>query len=439
MRVAWCTPFALRSAIGRFSALVIPELREHDGVEVDVFYPAGAGGRTQPDEGHELGPDAAEVLADYDLVVYNIGDHGGYHAPLADLCRHVPGLVVLHDISLIHMASSQMHGWSHADIHAEFRRWYGADGERAAEDMVRDAGHWAYQAANVMAFPMIERVLSPATGVVTHSAFAATRVRERFVGDTWCLPLPALHFDESEVDEVQLELLDGRPVILQAGVLNGNKCITTVIEGFRQSGLADRAQLVICGFAEPADLAALRRLVEDQDLRGSVTVLGQVTDATLHALRHRAVVATVLRDPSLEAASAVLLDSMAYGLAVITVDAGHYSEMPDDTVTRVPVPPRATDVAEALEQLLADPAAAVSMGVRAKDHVERHNTPKAYARGLVDVFERSGATARRRDLVVTLAHNLREVGFQGDGPVARVVARTAHELFGARPQVAPPD
>ena len=90
MRIAWCTPFSKTSAISEFSAVVVSELRRLPHIEVDIFYPGGAGGRSEPDPGLELDLPAEETLPDYDAIFYNIGDHWAYHGDLVRVLRRVP-------------------------------------------------------------------------------------------------------------------------------------------------------------------------------------------------------------------------------------------------------------------------------------------------------------------------------------------------------------
>src|SRR5690349_2746833 len=128
MRLAWCTPFTPMSAIGQFSAQVVAAIRESLDVDVDLFYPAKAGGRTFPDKGEELGSDPESVLSDYDAVVYNIGDNPDNHGALVSALRVVPGLVVLHDVSLINLVVPYLLEAPEREVLRAVDRWYGEAG-----------------------------------------------------------------------------------------------------------------------------------------------------------------------------------------------------------------------------------------------------------------------------------------------------------------------
>jgi glycosyltransferase involved in cell wall biosynthesis len=246
--------------------------------------------------------------------------------------------------------------------------------------------------------------------------------------------LPALHFADSEFDDVDLPMLDDRLVILQAGVLNPNKHIEIVIEAFEKAEISDRAQLVICGHASRRTLSALHAAVVRRGLVGSVHVLGPVSDASLHTLRKRASIATVLRDPCIEASSAVLLDSMAYGLAPITVSTGHYVEIPDDAAVQVPAPPVAAELAPALRALVDDGHRVSTIGAAAHAHIAGVHSALHYAEAMLQVFHSAGAYPRREALAHDLSTILSRVGFSRSDRVAEVIADSATELFGANPR-----
>jgi glycosyltransferase involved in cell wall biosynthesis len=436
MNIAWCTPFAPASAIGRFSALVVSELRSREHVDVDIWFPPGAGGRQVPDRGEVLPDDDAElILGRYDTVIYQIGDNSAYHARIVELSHVVPGIIVAHDLSLIHLMIPKLLSLPTDALLSELTRWYGAEaGATAAADIAQDSSGWAWRDETVKHFPLTEFALEDATAVITHSRFAADEMRERYSGDVYSIPLPALHFDDAELAQVPLPMLDERPVILQAGVINPNKAVHTVIEAFDLAGVADRAQLVICGYADDRILAGVHRDVVRRGLERSVRVLGPVSDATLHSLRTRALMATVLRDPCTEAASAVLLDSMAYGLGLITVETGHYSEAPDATVARVALPLTADSVAARMLAWLDDPAAARAAGSAAREYVQKVHTPGRYVDQLLDIVPRAGAYRRRRELATELAATVQRIGFGPADPITDSVAGAAVELLDSSPR-----
>jgi glycosyltransferase involved in cell wall biosynthesis len=438
VKIAWCTPFSVRSAIGAVGALAVDALRRTENVEVDIWYPEDAGGRTWPDAGREIGADTAERLADYDAVVYNIGDQPVYHGPILELSQEVPGLVVLHDLSLVHLMFNRLRAVNDEDFLRAMHRWYGPEGQKAAREGLERPGEWLYRTETVQNFPMTEVALEDATAVVTHSRYAAEALRGRYVGDVTVVPLPvSIEGPPAEADDVDLGLPEDRIIILQAGVLNPNKHVPTVVEAVAHAGLSDRVHLVICGHSQPQDLDRLRHHIDSLGLTDSTTVLGEVTDATLNALRARADIATILRHPCGEAASAVLAESLAFGLPIVSVNDGCYREAPAEAVSRVSVPPTATQVGAALRRLVDDPELRSRASASARAFAREHHSPDAYARGILTALQAAGAARRRVALAEDLATIAARAGFTSDSTLIERLASRAHELFSPAPRRLP--
>ena len=432
MRIAWCTPFGKKSAIGEFSALVVSALRKLD-LEVDIWYPRGAGGRTMPDHGRELAHESGPTLREYDAVVYQIGDHVKNHGQLLAASAEVPGIVVMHDVSLVHLFFPMLIGLTH-DERTELLVRLAPEFPEASADFAQDPSAWAWSANTAVSFPLSELAMHSALAVVTHSQFAANLFRDRYLGDISVLPLPVLH-EPAGGNGTRLPPIDpDRPLILQAGTLNANKRIEEVIAGFERSGSRSVAQLVICGHGSQEEIDRLRERARHLIADGDAIVLGSVSDEVLDALRQRALVSMVLRHPSTEASSAVLVDSMAYGNAVVAVDAGHYGEMPEDTIRLVAVPPDPDEIAAVIDSLVMDEAAARALGARAAAFVTREHTPDAYARAFVPIVRGVGGVVPRRWLVEEIAEAMVRTGFAADHPLGSVATEMAVELFGGTPR-----
>jgi glycosyltransferase involved in cell wall biosynthesis len=437
VKIAWCTPFAVESAIGGVSALAVDAIRREGAVDVDIWYPAGAGGRTWPDRGREMSDDIDDRLTAYDAVVYNIGDNPAFHGAIFDVSQKVAGLVVLHDLSLVHLIYNRLTAVSSEYFVATMERWYGAEGRRAGVRALENPNEWLWRPETVQQFPMTEVALENASAVVTHSAYAAEAVARRYVGDVTVLPLP-VSMDRTPSDAlVDLPVPDDRLLILQAGVVNPNKHVPTVLEAIVEADLVDKVHLIICGYMRAGESDVLHQRIATLDLDRCTTVLGEVSDATLHALRSRADISTVLRHPCGEAASAVLAESLGYGLPIVSVDDGCYREAPAEAVIRVPVPPDAEHVAAALRTWVDDP----ELRERAADHgrtfVRENHSPESYARGILEALGTAGAAGRRIRLATDLVAIAARAGFASDSSLIERLAGRAHELFSPAPHRLP--
>jgi glycosyltransferase involved in cell wall biosynthesis len=342
-------------------------------------------------------------------------------------------MVILHDLSVVHLVFNSLLAIQDDYFVATMQRWYGDDGRRAALEGLQHRGEWAWRPETVQQFPLTEVALEGATSVVTHSEYAADSLTGRYVGEVTVIPLPVDLRPVADTEVVDLALPEDRLVVLQAGVLNPNKHVPVVLEAIQEAGLADDVHLVICGHAQPKELLAVRRLIDSLGLSKTVTVLGEVSDATLHALRTRADIATVLRHPCGEAASAVLAETLGYGIPVVTVDDGCYREAPDEAVVRVQVPPVPEDVGAALRRWVDDPHLRARAAEFGRAFVAEHHSPQAYATDILAALRRTGSARRRAALAADLSAIAARAGFGPESSLVDRLAERAHELFGPRP------
>jgi glycosyltransferase involved in cell wall biosynthesis len=434
MRIAWLTPWAPKSAIAQFSALVVGELRRVEGVEVDIWYPPGSGGRTVPDRGRHIDSHTLEELRGYDAVIYNFGNHQAYHGRIHELSLELPATVVLHDVVLTHMFVPGLLQLAPDAMARLFEDWYGPAGRREVTALRANPQAWLSAPGKVDRYPMLQPAMAGAEQIVTHSDYAARIVREHFIGDVHTLGLPALSWPgQVRPGGPSLDWLDDRPVVLQAGAVNSNKCVPLVVDAFAEHGLGERLQLVIAGHVQPEERASLERRVAAAGLTGTVHILGSVDDATMHALRGRATMATVLRSPVTESSSAVLIDSMAHGLAVVALESGHYKEHPSDVVQFLQLPASSKALGELLTAWADHPEVVAERGRAAAAYAARSHSARAYARGLLAVLPFRRAGHRRKLLAAAAADLVERNGFGLDSKLAGRVAEEAAALFGRVP------
>jgi hypothetical protein len=151
-------------------------------------------------------------------------------------------------------------------------------------------------------------------------------------------------------------------VVLFAGEVGMRKGVDVLLAAWERVHVRHPGwQLVIAGPVEP-EIAAL-------PLPPAVILLGAVTRAEV---QHRQARATVAVLPSRnEALPMFLLEAMARGCAVVGTPVGDVRELLEGCGRLVPVGDPAA-LATALDELMADPAAAAAVGDAARDRVAGH-------------------------------------------------------------------
>ena len=319
---------------------------------VEVWTPEGLEVCDLPCAHREVDPFDPSLVLDAGRFTHRVHVMAGSraHAAIGRIARQVPGVVVLHDVSLLEALKADVdaQGGDTADLIDMVRFLHGPLAATSLESEYVFPGTGTespelHQAAHAMPY-----FLHAATAVVTHSEWAADRVREVTAAPVLVARLPAEMYS-SPVDDGTLPPPDApRPVVIP-GIVNRHKMVSTAIAGFARSGLAQRGHEVIvmgpCDARMEANLRlAARREGVEQALRFAQP-LGH--DDFLRALADSLAVVS-LREFNTEAQSAVLLSGLLSGRPVVASDDGAVRDLPDDRLLKV----GGTDVADAVADAL---------------------------------------------------------------------------------------
>ena len=179
--------------------------------------------------------------------------------------------------------------------------------------------------------------------------------------------------------------------ILFVGRMEKRKGAAVLVDAFaRLAGERPDAELVLTGEGPE------RKRVEasvPESVRDRVTFAGRVDPRELPEVFGRA---AVVAAPSLggESFGIVLLEAMASGRPVVASSIPGYADVVRDGIDGILVPPGEPDaLASALDQMLKDPGAAISMGVAGRERARRYDWPQVAA-AVEKVYERAVAAPR---------------------------------------------
>ena len=384
MKVAWFTPFSRRSAIGEYSTHVASALADSCDVELWVATEDSRRKTDLPVRDFAASPRLLNHLPEYELVVYNMGDHLGFHGAIYDVSRKYPGVVVLHDRIAHNLLFSYWLARGRTDEYvALMEAFYGARGRRIAEESFAGRRKPVWESdEELLAFPLFEEVLVGARGVVVHSPSHADAVRERWWGPVGSLFLPAYRPAGRRPASLPSRLSrdPSRVSLLTVGHVNRNKQVDTVIRALGSDHtLAEAVRYFVVGPYDPGSpyWAHLQDLVREHDLDETVELIGYQPDDVLLALMQDADVFLNLRYPSLEGASASLMQELSLGAPVVVAATGSFAELPDDCVVKVP-PRDEKALVSALRSLVFDQGLRQRLGREALRFTESHS-PERFA------------------------------------------------------------
>ncbi len=372
-RIGWASPLPpQRSGIADYSARLLPALAEH--LEIELL--AEPGQRPEPGLAERFtvqplaGLPGLAAERGYDAVVYQMGNHPGFHGGIQRaLVRH-PGVVVLHEAVLHHMVRELTLAAGDAEGYAEAMRYaYGPTGRALARRAIAtgvplDPWRW----------PLFERTVDAARAVVVHNRTTRDRVlAARPAARVEVIPhfveLDELGRGGAAADPAAARALLGLPpdalVVATFGYLTAAKRLDACLAAFaRLRAARPEAVFLLAGEAGP-EVDLERRLAGSAG--AGVIPLGHLPLDRFLAAMAATDVALNLRHPTGGETSGTLMRLLALGKATVVTDAGAFAEIPDGCVAKVaPDAFEAEVLAEVLARLAGDPALRAALGAAAR-------------------------------------------------------------------------
>lgn len=385
LRLDYVSPLPpVRSGIADYSVDLLPHLAELAEVRV-IRLP-----------GQEVAPEvearwrpvpASEAGTGGRLPLYQMGNNP-YHDGVYDLALERPGVLMLHDPVLHHFVLHRTLG--HRDWEGYERRMI-ADHGWIGEAACRMRALSLEDDASLFSLPVHRTLLRRQRGVLVHSAWAASLVREddpelevRAVPMGIPLPPPAdrgAGLDFRRRRGIPLE----RPLLGSFGFQTPIKRTAAVIEALALPPLSGAHLLVVGEVSPQLDFQAL---AESRGVGGRVHVTGFVPRAELEAALGAMDLCLNLRYPTAGETSASLLRVLAAGRPAVVSDYAQFADLPAEVALSVPLGQgEAEALAAALAELLAAPERLAAMAEAARDYVAREHDPARAAERLVAACE----------------------------------------------------
>jgi glycosyltransferase involved in cell wall biosynthesis len=386
------------SGIADYVAEQLPALARHADVRAVSSEPHASAERTVVDE----------------LDVYHVGNSPA-HAWVYRAALRRPGVVVLHDWSLHQLVLCETVERGDVSTYLrEMRRAHGETGSFVGRQVARALGGSILPAL----YPVNERLLEGALGIVTLSESTAERVAQRLPGRPLLhlrhhLALPLDPLPSRAEARRALGLGDG-PILTAPGLATATKGLQAAVQvaarlRARHAGL----RLVVAGGVEPG--LPLGEWARSAGLGDGLVVTGRLDLADF--VRHlcAADVVLALRFPSYGEMSGALVRALGVGRpALVTAGTPAAAEFPEGVVAVVdPGPAERYELEAIVGHLLAHPHRAEAMGGEAAAYVRAHHdlerTTAALAAFLADMAAQ--APRARRALLAERAADAGRLGF----------------------------
>lgn len=340
-----------------------------------------------------------EEAFEADLDVYHVGNSPA-HAFVYRAALRRPGVVVLHDWSLHQLVLCET--VERGDVSSylrEMRRAHGETGSFVGRQVARALGGTILPSL----YPVNERLLEGALGVVTLSRAMAARVARRVPGRPLLhlphhLALPLDPLPSRAQARAALGLAEG-PIVTAPGLATAAKGLEAAVHAIarlrtRHPGL----RLVVAGGVEPG--LPLVDWARDAGLGDGLVVTGRLELGDFARHLCAADVVLALRFPSYGEMSGALVRALGVGRpALVTAGTPAAEEFPEGVVATVdPGVAERYELEALIEHLLSHPERAHAMGRGAAAYVGTHHdleqTAARLARFLHDIASRADGLRR---------------------------------------------
>jgi len=415
MRLAWVCPISSRTGVGSYAQSVLRALVRRKGLEVTVLHPPCPVSERLEMPCPTLPLSDALVQSDlpalFDLMLYHLGNNDTHHGLILRALMAHPGPVVLHDHVYQHMLAGLHHDGTapapgfgaliHAVSGASGFDYLAASGVLRASPSVSYVPWESSWAAQV---PLSDVLARLATGVITHSGFAAQAIGDSYPGSAATLFMPR---PDVPVDPPDRAPGPGARLRLAAtGHIGPTKGLDLLIDALAGApDLAARYHVTFAGHAGDAPyMQMLESRIRAQGLQGCVRLLPDPDAAGFAAVMQEADLFLNLRRPNTEGASLSLAEQLASGRPVIVQKSGCFAEMPATCGWHLPAGAGTEALADLLQAIARDPRQIARRGAAAAHHMGPRSAT-AYADGLASFLyagqtrmARRAALVRNRDL-----------------------------------------
>jgi glycosyltransferase involved in cell wall biosynthesis len=417
MKIAWFTPLNRRSAIGQYSARILEELIRTEQVVVyvsdtdraDACWPVNASlaflSTIEPEK-------LPHILSTYDCVVYNMGNHLGYHRHIYEASLRYPGVVIIHDVVLQHFFSGYFlefqRDWDPYIRHMAYA--HGRDGEELAQLIRAGREEPVWNGGEAVKYHLAKLAVRRKYGVIVHSHFA-----QRTLEPIATAPVKKINFPEPNISNWlprsprARRTAPGEKIhLLTFGMVNRNKMVDLVIDTIGSNEfLKHHVVYTVIGAVESEQYGnTIDEIIRKHGLESSVRLLGAQPDEVLIESLLAADIVVNLRYPYLGESSWSLLEALFAGKPTIVWRHGYYDEFPDKVVRKVA---SKQALVSALCDLCQSSEARLAMAEEAWAYARKNFDTKQYCRQLMDFLACARLNRPILDLVDSMSDRLLEM------------------------------
>ncbi|HEX6732359.1 MAG TPA: methyltransferase domain-containing protein, partial [Pyrinomonadaceae bacterium] len=436
MKLAYFSPLNPQpSGISDYSEELLPYLSAGADITlfVDGFNPDGHQALAKfPIVDYRREPGGLTSLATFDAVIYHMGNDHRYHSGMLDVMRQNPGIVVFHDFALQDFFLGLAREREDPDLY--LNEVAACHGDRARSEAARAMATAATPSllSQPTEFPLNCRLARAAEGIIVHSRWSESRFRELAPATpVWHVAMP-----------VRTPLIQHEPAgngeirIANFGLITPGKGIEHGLRALAQLKPTHRFRYTLVG--DPNPFFEVRQLIRRYEMEDHVTITGHLPMAEFERFIAKTDIALNIRERTVGETSASLCRLLTAGVCSIVSNVGWYSELPNNSVVKVPLDSHIDALLTAyLRRLIEDSKLRERIGENARRYALAEHNLERGAAAYLSVIETVVARRPRRKLLASVTSELTSLAIKDtDRSVLRGLAEEVAVIAPA--EVVPP-
>jgi glycosyltransferase involved in cell wall biosynthesis len=381
MKIAYFSPLnPQKSGISDYSETLIPSLSKH--CEIDLWV-SGIKITNKHLKNHKIidyikNKKLADKLADYDAIVYNIGNNPHFHASIYDVLLKHPGFVILHDYVLYYLITGYYLDYlgDKANYIKEFYYNYNQDGIDAAKEILRDRTP-PLQFRCPERYPLVKRIIEAAQGIIVHSETTRNSLIQQGASASKIKKINHINFYNEKQKPGPSEIIYLRAkygvteedtLVASFGYIAPTKRNLEIVKAIKLISLRMNYKIK---YLMVGDGQYIDGLLNDNIKKTGFTSLGE-----FEKLLYCSDIIVNLRYPSMGETSGTLIRALTAGKACIVTDDAWFSELPDNAVIKIPFGAKEMpSLIEALILLIESADERKIIGNNARDYALKYHDP----------------------------------------------------------------
>uniref|UniRef100_A0A7C2P0G2 Glycosyltransferase family 1 protein n=1 Tax=candidate division WOR-3 bacterium TaxID=2052148 RepID=A0A7C2P0G2_UNCW3 len=371
-----------------------------------------------------------DELAKFSTIVYHLGNSRENVMSYMAIKKY-PGIIVLHDRTYHNFFAHY-----YFDYLKKPNLYYKAlsilYGEPVTQYAKREneLGRFIWETEDCIKYPMRELIYPYATAIVVHSMNYLEIVRNEYKGVIIYLPLP---FEANflglnrKITRKNLKLPEDKIIMYSYGFMSKNRMIEDVLRIIgEEDEIRNKIFYVIAGEMPYTYLNEIKSVVSNYKLN-NIRICGFLSDKELYEYLSVADLCVNLRRYNAEGASWSVLEQMSYGKAVLVMDNGFFSELPDDVLLKIK---NTKELKEKLFKIIQNPAILKEIGIKAKDYVIKNFDPRFFTEGFLFLLKNFYIHMNKKIFLNKLLREIIEItSWVPEKINNKILSETAKEIF----------